>query len=175
MSEATTRAWIEAHEAPEHELRERYRATLEELYETLEDCGNAAGCSETPTSDDLYAAIESICEERDQANASFEEALQEKDEIEAQLEKALNGKPLVDEDALSELRRENEDLKTEIHRLKAENTRLQEAVDAQESLSEDLRGAVGDVLAMSRRLTSLCQDAGIKPTHVRAASRRKAR
>jgi len=166
MSQAITRAWIEAREAPEHELRERYRATLETLYETLEDCGIAAELSELPTPRELCAGIEALCEERDQAAASCEELVDEKYALEEKLEKATEGKP--DPEELRELR-------DELNRVKAENERLRAQVEAQETLAEDLRGAVGDVLAMSRRLTSLCQDAGIKPTHVRAVARRKAR
>jgi len=153
MSEANTRAWMDVRDTVDPELRERLHGALETLYEVAHLLNCEIG--------HVQSGVSGLQDELESARAETEEAEQKATVAEERLEEQLQTTSEIDATKLVE----------RIEELEQENTKLREKIEAQASLSEDIRFAVGDVLAMSRKLVSKCEAAGIKPAHVREARR----
>jgi len=149
---------MDVRDTPNDALRERLHGSLETLYELTEflNCGEIRK---------VFGAVNELQDERDGAVEAQEEAEAKASDAEERLEERLQ--------AVSETDTEKLKVATErLEELERENEELRAKVQSQAALSEDLRFAVGDVLAMSRKLVSKCEAAGIVPTHVRVARRR---
>lgn len=155
MSEANTRAWMDVRGTTDLDLRERLHGALE----TLHEISHLLKCDEIRH---VLSGVSGLQGELESAKAEVEEAEQKANVAEERLEEKLQAADEIDATKLVE----------RIEELERENIELREKVEAQKNLSEDIRFAVGDVLAMSRKLVSKCEAAGIKPAHVRAAVRR---
>lgn len=128
-----------------------YNAT--EWRDTLQDVADKAECSTDGVADWIKDAIEKLA------------TVPKADADGTPTEKLLADKTERLEDALVRI----EALEAERALLKAEVRQLEAAA----MLPDDLRSSVGDVLAMSRKLTSFCEAAGIKPATLRVTRSRK--
>ncbi len=177
-----TKAWALAREVPDSELRdalieahERILDAAEELNDrsdepgdldagvynatqwrdALQEAADKADCNTDGVADWIEDAIEKIATlpKADADGTPIEKLLAEKTErLEAALER------------IEGLEAERALLKAEVHQL-----------EAAAHIPGDIRHAVGDVLAMSRKLTTFCEAAGIKPATLRVTrTRRKA-
>jgi transposase-like protein len=169
-----TKAWVLVREVPDQELRNELIAAHERMLDAAADL---------EADDDFDGAIASAMWNHETLSDIAGKLDCTPDQIEdwvtdaqEQIEKLKpkEGEPTTDEalrkklaDALERI----EGLEAERALLKAEAHQLEAAA----YLSEDLRTSVGDVLAMSRKLTSFCERAGIKPATLRVTrTRRKA-
>jgi DNA repair exonuclease SbcCD ATPase subunit len=179
-----TKAWAIVREVPDHELRdalidahERMLDVADELdaagdldvavyqatewrseSETLQDIAIKTNCNTDGVADWVEDAIEKLeAQKQDTDGTACKKALADKSE---QLKEAL--------ERIEALEAERALLKVEVKQLEA-------AAELPGELPGELRNAVGDVLAMSRKLTSFCEVAGIKPATLRVTrTRRKA-
>ncbi len=161
MSEAYTRAWMDVRDTADPDLRERLHGALETLYEVTHLLNCEIG--------HVQSGVSGLQDELESARAETEEAEQKATVAEERLEEQLQTTSEIDATKLVE---RIEELEQRIEELEQEKAGLREKIEAQASLSEDIRFAVGDVLAMSRKLVSKCEAAGIKPAHVRPARKK---
>jgi len=150
------RAVLAVEQTPDEDLRRR----LHEAVELLWECAAAA---DLDCKDSDMAPLEGLPERVGELMAEVREAEQRADEAEGRLEAHLQDRPDVT------VREDLQTARVQLLSARQEVVELRAKVTAQEELPEELRSAVGDVLAMSRKLVTVCEKAGIKPVHVRRA------
>jgi hypothetical protein len=170
-----TKAWALTREVPDHELRTALLIANERILDAAEDLAEDES--------DLEGAIAEAIWDRETMNEIAAKLDCGRDELEhavdALLEKNKEPEepkpaPTGESDVALKLRvdaleKQVSDLLDENHALRVEL----ESAQQQSALPENLRVAVGDVLAMSRKLTDFCEKAGIKPAHLRVSRSRK--
>jgi uncharacterized protein (UPF0335 family) len=161
-----TKAWAIVREVPERELRDELIAAHERILDAADEL-DAAG--------DLDVAVYQATDWRDTLNDLATKCGTDDigDWIDDAAEK-LEAMPKADQELAEKLKEALE----RIEALEAERALLKAEVhqlEAAAHIPEDVKHAVGDVLAMSRKLTTFCEKAGIKPATLRVTrTRRKA-
>ncbi len=170
-----TKAWILTNGVPDHELRTALLVANERILDAAEDLAEDEL--------DLEGAIAEAIWDREAMNEISDKLNCGRDELEhavdALLEKSKETEEPKEEPVDESMFKKRIDaLEKQISDLLDENHALRNELEHEQQrneLPENLRGAVGDVLAMSRKLTDFCEKAGIKPAHLRVTrTRRKA-
>lgn len=182
-----TKAWALVREIPEHELRSALVDAHERIFDAAQDLEPGGGLDGAVS---LEEAVDEALTRRsivdtiaDKLECSVDESDIESavDDLLERLERSAgteaDGTPTAQ--ALAETRERLEKALHRVAELEAEREQFcrriayLETESARVVFPEDIRLAVGDVLAMSRKLTSFCESAGIKPAHLRVTRTRK--
>jgi hypothetical protein len=169
-----TKAWALTREVPDQELRTALLIANERILDAAEDL---------EAEEDLEGAIAEAIWDREAMNEVAAKLDCGRDELEHAVEALLeknkepeDPKPAPTGENDTPLKLRVDALEKQVSTLLDENHELRvelERAQQQRELPENLRAAVGDVLAMSRKLTDFCEKAGIKPAHLRVSRTRK--
>jgi hypothetical protein len=167
-----TKAWALAREVPDDELRTELILANERILDAAQDL---------EAEEDLEGAVYQATEWRDTLRSVADKLDCDTDEIEDwvtnQLEK-LQAEAEKPKESDVEKSKQLADAFVRIEAMEVERALLKVEVrqlEAAALLPDDLRTSVGDVLAMSRKLATFCEAAGIKPATLRVTrTRRKA-
>jgi len=174
-----TKAWAIAREVPDHELRDALVVAHERILDAAEDFdGERSGDSLEETVDEAIAQRDILRGVADKLDCNIDEIEIAVEDLVEKTGAEPDGTPTSQalartRDRLEEALRRIADLETEREQFCRRIAALESSHVSAAELPEQLRYVVGDVLAMSRRLTSLCEQAGIKPTHLRVTRPRR--